>query len=59
MVGVACGMNGRGVQCTLDFGAKYVKEKEHLKDLGIEWKVTEKWTLNRMGWRERYSPGSG
>jgi hypothetical protein len=49
VVGVACGMNGREVQCTLDLGAGYVKEIEYLKDLDIEWKVTVKWILNRMG----------
>jgi len=42
VVGVACGMNWTEVQCTLDFGAGYVKEKEHLKDLGTKWKVTVK-----------------
>jgi hypothetical protein len=52
-------MNGREVQCTLDFGAGYVKAKGHPKYLGIKWKVTVKWILNRMGWRELYSSGSG
>jgi hypothetical protein len=46
-VGWACGMHRRGETCA-GFWLESPKEKDHLKDQGIDGRRGSKWTLGRL-----------
>jgi hypothetical protein len=59
-VGGACGTHGRGEKLVQGFWWKSSKEKDHLKDQGVDGRMGSKWTLGRLvGGCGVDSPGSG
>jgi hypothetical protein len=47
-VGRACGTHGRGEQRVQRFGGESPKEKDNLKDQGLDGGMGSKWTLGRF-----------
>jgi hypothetical protein len=47
-MGGACGTHGRGEKRVQGFGWKGPKEKDHLKDQGVDGRVRSKRTLRRL-----------
>jgi hypothetical protein len=44
----ACGTHGRGEKCVQVFDGKSPKEKDHLKDQGVDGRMGSKWILGRL-----------
>jgi hypothetical protein len=47
-VGGACGTHGRGEKRVQGFGGKARRERDHLKDQGVDVRMGSKWTLGRL-----------
>jgi hypothetical protein len=59
-VGGACGTHGRGEKRVQSIGGKSPREREHLKDQGVDGRMGSNWTLERLvGGCEMDSPSSG
>jgi len=48
-MGWACGTYGRQERCLQSFGGGDLKERGHLEDQGLDWRVTLQLTLKKQG----------